>query len=86
MIEEMEIPLECNPKNNEYKEGEPMYVIRNYAYVLRDTPLEDFWEDSPFRIYAEGIAKKYNLDRKKYTLLYHNVPEWYNTFIICEVK
>ena len=54
MIEEIEIPLELNPKNEEYKEGEPMYVIRNYAYILRDTPLEDFWESSPFRIYRFG--------------------------------
>ena len=81
-IEKIEIPFEYYPKNEEYKEGEVLYVIRNYAYAIRDTPLEDFWEDSPFRIYAEGIAKQFGLDRKRYTLLYHHVPEWYNTFII----
>lgn len=85
-IESIEIPIEKYPKNEEYKAGEVYYVIRNYNYRIRDTPLEEFKDNSPFRIYAENIAKENGLDRKKYTLLYHHVLEWYNKFIVSEIK
>ena len=85
-IESIDIPYDKNPKKEEYKEGEILYVIRNYNYQIRDTPLEDFHENSPFRIYAENIAIENGLDRKKYTLLYHYNSEWYNKFIVVEKK
>ena len=41
-IESIDIPYDKYPKDEEYKEGEVLYIIRNYNYTIRDTPLKDF--------------------------------------------
>ena len=84
-IESINISNEYKPSSDDYVRGHCLFKIEGYMqakYVVYDEPLQSFKNTSKIYNYGINILKKYNLDIKEWTLIYHTNSEWYNTFYL----
>ncbi len=74
--EKLELQIEEYPKNEDYKSGEPAWIVQYGNFIIRPEPLSSFKRNSKFRLFGLNILKKYNLDPNDYTLIYNRELEW----------
>ena len=82
-IENIQIPPEYYPSNNDYVRGYCLYRIKGYnnpRYVIHDESIESFKKESKIYKYSIGILRSYNLNLNEFTLLIIHNDEWFNTF------
>jgi len=88
-IENIQIPPEHYPSNNDYIRGYCLYRIKGYnnpRYVIHDEPIESFKKESKIYKYSIGILRSYNLNLNEWTLFIIHNDEWFKTFRIVKKK